>query len=55
MKGSGREFNTHIALFIQVSTAGKITRIDEYDHRYWDEGKPEEEYAKVGSVSSKDA
>lgn len=53
MKGSGRDFKCHVGFFIQVSEAGKITRIDEYDHRYWDEGKPEDEYIQVGAVSHK--
>ncbi|KAF7196190.1 hypothetical protein HII31_02591 [Pseudocercospora fuligena] len=47
MKGSGRAFRNHVGFFLKIDDAGKITRIDEYDHRYWDEGKPEADYQRV--------
>ena len=55
LKGSGKEFQCHVALFYKISEAGKITRIDEYDHRYWDEGKAEEKYVQVGAVSHEES
>lgn len=47
MRGSGREFQTHVGFFVKISDAGKITRIDEYDHRYWDEGVHESSYKQM--------
>ena len=48
MKASGREFTSHVSFFLKVSPEGQITRIDEYDYRHWDEGRPEKEYTRVG-------
>ncbi|KAF2169557.1 hypothetical protein M409DRAFT_19969 [Zasmidium cellare ATCC 36951] len=47
MRGSGKEFKSHVGFFVKISEAGKITRIDEYDHRYWDEGVHESSYKRM--------
>ena len=33
MKGSGKSFATHVCLVMRIDDEGRITRIDEYDHR----------------------
>lgn len=47
MKGSGKTFVTHVCFVVKISEEGKIIRIDEYDHRYWDEGRGEAEYVRM--------
>lgn len=47
VKATGREFEQRVGFLVKVSEEGKIVRIDEYDHRYWEEGRGVEGYARL--------
>jgi len=53
VKASGKEFVCHVCFVMAIDEEGKITRIDEYYNRRWDEGVAEEEYMVMRGASNK--
>lgn len=53
VKASGQDFKCHVCMIVKISEDGKIQRIDEYYHRYWDEGVQEDEYVRMEGASLK--
>lgn len=45
VKASGRDFECHVCMIIAIDANGKITRIDEYYNKLWDQGIREDKYA----------
>jgi len=54
VKASGKDFKCHVCMIIQIDDLGKITRIDEYYNKQWDEGVREEEYLVLKGASLKE-
>ncbi len=44
VKASGKDFECHVCMIIAVDDGGRITRIDEYYNKKWDDGIREEKY-----------
>lgn len=54
VKASGRVFECHVVMVMEIDEGGLVTRIDEYYNRRWDEGVREGEYAVVKGGSLKE-
>lgn len=44
VKASGKDFVCHMCMVVAVDIDGKITRIDEYYNKKWDDGIRENNY-----------
>jgi ketosteroid isomerase-like protein len=53
VKATGKDFVCHVCMVIELDDDGKITRIDEYYNRRWDDGIEESEYAVMKGASTK--
>ncbi|OQU98131.1 SnoaL-like domain-containing protein [Cladophialophora immunda] len=51
VKASGKDFECHVCMLIEVDDGGLITRIDEYYNRNWDNGIREQQYALLKGAS----
>ena len=51
VKASGKDFVCHCCALIDIDTDGKITKIDEYYTKRWDDGTPQSEYKEIRGSS----
>jgi ketosteroid isomerase-like protein len=44
LQASGKHFECHVCMVIEIDNQGKIVRIDEYYNKRWDEGRSKDRY-----------
>lgn len=54
VKASGKDFKCHVCMVMEIDEEGKISRIDEYYTKRWDDGIGEEEYVVMKGESLKE-
>ncbi|KIW54463.1 hypothetical protein PV05_06819 [Exophiala xenobiotica] len=53
VKASGKDYVCHVCLIAEIDEQGRITKMDEYYNRRWDDGIPQEKYAVLKGASLK--
>jgi ketosteroid isomerase-like protein len=54
VKATGKDFECHVGMLMEVNEAGRITRINEYYNREWSDGIRQQQYTvmKGGSLKA---
>ena len=55
VKANGKDFVCHVCMAVEVDESGKITKIDEYYNRIWEDGIPQMKYTVLQGASMKEA
>lgn len=53
VKATGKDFKCHVCMIIQIDESGRLTRIDEYYNKHWEDGVPEQQYLVMSGASMK--
>ena len=50
---TGKDFVTHTCVLLEINQDGKITRLDEFYNKRWDDGRSERDYNVITGASMK--
>ena len=53
VKASGKDFECHVCMVLEIDDDGRIRRIDEYYNKQWDDGVAEQDYTVLKGASMK--
>jgi len=53
VKASGKDYVCHVCMIAEIDEQGRITKMDEYYNRRWDDGIQQEKYAVLKGASLK--